>query len=113
MIVAASNKDSNRAGNRMPTHLRDRFMTVEVEADVDDFVAYANTKGIDPMITGFVRAAELLSKFERDALACPSPRGWDKVNTILSWGLDPVPNCRHRLSDRRGRCGDSWLSSDR
>ena len=92
VIVAASNKDSNRAGtNRMPTHLRDRFMTVEVDADVDDFVAYANTKGIDPTITGFVRARpELLSKFERDALACPSPRGWDKVNTILSWGLDPV-----------------------
>ena len=92
VIVAASNKDSNRAGtNRMPTHLRDRFMTVEVEADVDDFVAYANANDFDPLITGFIRSRpELLSKFERDALACPSPRGWDKTNTILSWGLDPV-----------------------
>ena len=92
VIVAASNKDSNRAGtNRMPTHLKDRFMIIDVEANIEDFTAYATAKGFDPMITSFYRARpELLSNFDRDATAWSSPRGAEKVNTILSWGLDPV-----------------------
>ena len=92
VIVAASNRDSNRAGtNRMPTHLKDRFMIIDVDANIEDFTAYATAKGFDPMITSFYRARpELLSNFDRDATAWSSPRGAEKVNTILSWGLDPV-----------------------
>ena len=91
-IVLAGNKDSNRAGTtKMPTHLRDRLMPIQIDADLEDFVAYANKVGMSHLVTGFVRARpDLLSKFERDATAWPSPRGWDRVSTILSWGMDAV-----------------------
>ena len=89
-IVAAGNRTSDRAGtNNMPTHLRDRLMFLEVEADLDDTVKYYNAKGVAQQVCAFIRfRPEFLHKFERDANACPSPRSWDRVSSILSWGLD-------------------------
>jgi hypothetical protein len=89
-IVAAGNRTSDRAGtNSMPTHLRDRLMFLEVEADLDDTVKYYNAKGVAQQVCAFIRfRPEFLHKFERDANACPSPRSWDRVSSILSWGLD-------------------------
>jgi len=91
-IVLAGNKDSNRAGTtKMPSHLRDRLMMIPIEASMEDFIGYANKVGMSHLVTGFVRARpDLLSKYERDAVAWPSPRGWDRVSTILSWGMDTV-----------------------
>jgi len=91
-IVLAGNKDSNRAGtNKMPTHLRDRLTIIELEAEVETFLAYANKVGMSHLITGFVRARpDALNGFKRDAVAWSSARGLDRTNTILSWGLDAV-----------------------
>jgi hypothetical protein len=91
-IVAAGNRTSDRAGtNTMPTHLRDRLMFLEVEADLDDTIEYYYSKGVDTRVCAFLRfRPEFLHKFDRDANACPSPRSWDRTSTILGWGLDEV-----------------------
>ena len=91
-IVLAGNKDSNRAGtNKMPTHLRDRLAPIQIEECMEDFLAYANKVGMSHLVTGYVRAfPQNLNTFQRDAMAWGSPRGYDRVSTILSWGLDTV-----------------------
>ena len=92
VIVAAGNRMSDRAGtNNMPSHLKDRLMFLEIEADLEDTIAYYYSKRIDERICAFLRfRPEWLHKFDRDANACPSPRSWERVGSIMSWGLDPV-----------------------
>jgi len=91
-IVCAGNRNSDRAGtNNMPSHLKDRLLFIEVDADLEDAVGYYNSVGVSPLITGFLRfRPELLHKFDRDANSCPSPRSWERVDTIMGFKLDPV-----------------------
>lgn len=66
-------------------------MFLEIEADLEDTIAYYYSKRIDERICAFLRfRPEWLHKFDRDANACPSPRSWERVGSIMSWGLDPV-----------------------
>ncbi len=92
-IVAAGNRLSDKAGtSAIPTHLRDRMMFLPVEADLEDVVAYLSRNGGDERVCGYLRARpEYLHKFDRDQTACPSPRSWDRVSTILSrFNVDPL-----------------------
>jgi hypothetical protein len=88
-IVCAGNDLKHRAGtNAMPSHLKDRLLHLEVEPSLDDTLEYFNAKGVDPIVCGFLRfSADQLSVFDKDAKACPSPRSWEKISNILSWGL--------------------------
>jgi len=91
-IVCAGNRMSDRAGtNNMPSHLKDRLLFVEVRADLEDVVAYFNSIGVSPLITGFLRfRPELLHKIDRDADANPSPRSYERADTIMTWPVDEV-----------------------
>ena len=91
-IVAAGNRTSDRAGtNTMPSHLKDRLMFLEIEADLEDAIGYFNKVGVDQRICAFLRfRPEWLHKFDRDANASPSPRSWDRVSSVMGWGLDAV-----------------------
>lgn len=104
VIVAAGNRASDRAGtNNMPSHLKDRLMFLEVEADLDDTIKYFYSKRVDERVCAFLRfRPEWLHKFDRDANACPSPRSWERVASIMSWGLDPV-NQLEALAGQVGR----------
>ena len=90
-IVAAGNRMSDRAGtNSMPSHLKDRLMFLEIEADLEDTIAYYYSNRVQERICAFLRfRPEWLHKFDRDADACPSPRSWERVSTIMSWKLGP------------------------
>lgn len=89
IIVAAGNPHNARAGtSRMPTHLSDRLTFIEVEPNVDDTVAYFMDNGIDTRLCAYLRfRPDMLSQFDRDADACPSPRSWERVSTWMSTDL--------------------------
>ncbi len=84
-IIAAGNRDSDRAvTTRMPTPLRNRFVHLEFEVDVQEWSEWAVQSGIRPEVIAFLRfRPELLSAFDRDANAFPSPRSWEFVSRIL------------------------------
>jgi hypothetical protein len=84
-IIAAGNRDSDRAvTTRMPTPLRNRFVHLEFEVDVQDWSEWAIQAGIRAEVIAFLRfRPELLSAFDRDANAFPSPRSWEFVSRIL------------------------------
>ncbi len=84
-IVAAGNRDSDRAvTTRMPTPLRNRFVHLEFEVDLQEWTEWAIQAGIRPEVIAFLRfRQELLSAFDRDANAFPSPRSWEFVSGIL------------------------------
>jgi MoxR-like ATPase len=89
-IVAAGNRDSDRAvTTRMPTPLRNRFVHLEFEVDLQEWSEWAIRAGIRPEVIAFLRfRQELLSVFDRDANAFPSPRSWEFISRIL----DARPN---------------------
>jgi MoxR-like ATPase len=92
-IIAAGNRDSDRGTTtRMPTPLRNRFVHLEFEVDVQEWSDWAIQSGIRPEVIAFLRfRPELLSAFDRDANAFPSPRSWELVSRILD-SLDSKSN---------------------
>lgn len=92
VVVCASNRLSDRAGtSSVPSHLKDRLLFLDVEADLNETVGYLVANGADERVCGFLRfRPEFLHRFDKDAMSCPTPRSWDRVSTILSWNLDPV-----------------------
>jgi hypothetical protein len=85
-IVAAGNRDSDRAATtRMPTPLRNRFVHLEFEVDLQEWSEWAIRVGLRPEVIAFLRfRPELLNAFDRDANAFPSPRSWEFVSRILN-----------------------------
>ena len=92
-IIAAGNRDSDRGvTTRMPTPLRNRFVHLEFEVDIQDWSEWAIQAGIRPEVIAFLRfRPELISAFDRDAHAFPSPRSWEFVSHILD-SLDSQSN---------------------
>jgi len=89
-IVAAGNRDGDRAVTaRMPTPLRNRFVHLEFEVDLQEWSEWAIGAGVRPEVIAFLRfRQELLSAFDRDANAFPSPRSWEFVSRILNASPD-------------------------
>jgi MoxR-like ATPase len=96
-ILAAGNRDSDRAvTTRMPTPLRNRFVHLEFEVDMQEWSEWAIQAGVRPEVIAFLRfRAELLNAFDRDANAFPSPRSWEFVSRILD--SQPEPSIEHEL----------------
>ena len=92
VVMAAGNRTSDRAGtNTMPTHLRDRLMFLEIEADLEDTIAYFSKVGVSDRVRAYLRfRPEWLHKFDTQENACPSPRSWERVSSILEWDIDEV-----------------------
>lgn len=90
-IIAAGNRDSDRAATtRMPTPLRNRFVHLDFEVDVQEWSEWAIRTNIRPEVIAFIRfRPELLSVFDRDSNAFPSPRSWEFVSRILNSKADP------------------------
>jgi len=96
-IIAAGNRDSDRAvTTRMPTPLRNRFVHLDFEVDMQEWSEWAIRAGVRPEVIAFLRfRAELLNAFDRDANAFPSPRSWEFVSRILE--SQPEPGIEHEL----------------
>jgi hypothetical protein len=97
VIIAAGNRDGDRAHtNRMPTPLRNRFVHLDFEVDPQEWSEWAIGAGIRPEVIAFIRfRPQLLSAFDRDANAFPSPRSWEFVSRILD--SDPDPSVEHEM----------------
>jgi hypothetical protein len=87
LVIATANPRSNRAGDvEMPTHIRDRLTFYNMIADVDDWLAHAARNNFDPIIRAFIarfKHDNYLSKFDAQAQSCPSPRGWERISTLM------------------------------
>jgi hypothetical protein len=103
-IICTGNEAKHRAGtNQMPSHLRDRLLHINVDVDNDDWIKWANQRGLDPSIVAYIRRnPAYLSDFDPDQRSCPSPRSWAKVNSLLQMDL----GTHLRVSAIAGYLGD-------
>jgi len=93
IVVAAGNRKKDRAGTTSnPSQITERWLNIEVDLNQDETLAHFAKIGINEKIRAFLGFAghEWLHKFDPDAEAFPTPRGWERCNTIMSFKLDDV-----------------------
>ena len=80
------NRDTlNYAVNALDDALIDRFVSIEITADLDDYLAYSHVHGAyDPVLAYLSANPDMLlatrESAESDPLAkSPTPRGWTKA----------------------------------
>jgi hypothetical protein len=85
-IVAAGNRQGDRGvTHQMPTPLRNRFCHLTFEVNLQEWCEWAIRNSIRPEVVAFLRfKPDLLSKFDRDATAFPSPRSWSFASKVLA-----------------------------
>ena len=86
-ICAAGNRTEDRAvAATMSSALANRFLHVEMQEDVESWIAWARTHDIHPSIMGFVRyRPRFLFNQEGENLerGWPTPRSWERVSRML------------------------------
>lgn len=102
VVFAAGNRKADRAAtHEMPSHIRNRFLHLELEVDVDDWTRWAfepdatlplimppkpaDDAPMDNRIIAFIkfRGKDMLDNFKATENISPTPRSWSFVNKIL------------------------------
>ena len=86
-ICAAGNRAQDRAvATTMSSALANRFLHVEIEEDVESWIAWATAHEVHPSVTGFIRyRPRCLFNQEGENLerGWPSPRSWERVSHMV------------------------------
>jgi len=88
VVIAAGNPASERGVHfAMPRPLRNRFVHIELEADLSDWCRWAVGASVRPEIIAFLRfKPDLLHAADTtsDANAWPTPRSWEMASHVFA-----------------------------
>ena len=89
-IWAAGNRDEDSAAVfEMPAPLANRFLHVEVTADLASFKQFALASGLSEALVAFLSfRPNMLHRFDAAQPAWPSPRSWAMADVLHRIGLD-------------------------
>jgi len=86
-LCAAGNREEDMAAvNRMPTHVANRFVHIEMETHLGDWIDWADVHDIDPRVIAFIKyRPELLHVFEPRSKekAFAAPRSWKFMSDMM------------------------------
>lgn len=85
-IIGSGNRTEDKSGaNRLTTKLGNRMRIHEFQENIQEWVDWAQDKGIDPILIQFLRfKPQLLADFDpsRPHGVNPTPRAWERVSRI-------------------------------
>jgi hypothetical protein len=83
-IIATGNRTEDKSGAaRITSKLANRTRRFEFQENIDDWTEWALDNNIDPVLIQFLRFRPgLLSDFDPNRFANPTPRAWERVNLI-------------------------------
>ncbi|MCD6132993.1 MAG: MoxR family ATPase [Deltaproteobacteria bacterium] len=89
-IVSAGNRMEDATVTfQMPAALKNRFLHLELEPNLEDWKIWAFKNNIDKRIIAFLNfRPELLFKFDKKKNAFPTPRSWEFCSRAIESGLD-------------------------
>lgn len=92
-IWAAGNRKSDRAAVfEMPSALANRFIHLDLVADLDSFKAWGMSAGVSEQVLAFLSfRSALLHHIDAQRPAWPSPRSWVMADKLLAAGLSLEP----------------------
>lgn len=86
-VIAAGNRETDRAvTHRMPSALANRFVHLNFEVDIADWLVWAQAHDLAPEVIAFLRfRPQLLHAFDplKDDKSFPTPRSWEFVSRIM------------------------------
>jgi hypothetical protein len=90
VVMAAGNRDTDRAvTHRMGSALSSRFVHLELDSNLDDWVMWALQAGIKTEIISFLRfRPDLLHNFDPAFKSFPCPRTWEFISKMIG-GFTP------------------------
>lgn len=85
-IIATGNRTEDKSGaNRITSKLANRTRRFDFVENIDDWTEWALDNDVDPVLIQFLRFRPgLLSDFDANRFANPTPRAWERVNFIPS-----------------------------
>lgn len=87
IVIAAGNRDEDRAvTHRMSSALESRFVHMEFDVDLDDWVSWALSNDVVTELISFLRyRPNLLHDFDpkRKSKGFPTPRTWELVSDLM------------------------------
>jgi len=85
-IIATGNRTEDKSGAaRITSKLANRTRRFDFQENIDDWTEWALDNNIDPVLIQFLRFRPgLLSDFDPNRFANPTPRAWERVNLIPS-----------------------------
>jgi len=90
-VIAAGNRESDKAvTHRMPSALKNRFIHIDFDVDLDDWVRWALQANILTEVIAFIRfRPTLLHSFDptKQEKSFPTPRTWEYVSDLLNAGI--------------------------
>jgi len=83
-IIATGNRTEDKSGaNRITSKLANRTRRFDFQENIDDWTEWALDHDMDPVLIQFLRFRPgLLSDFDANRFANPTPRAWERVNLI-------------------------------
>ena len=83
-IICTGNRTEDKSGaNRLVSKFSNRVRFFNFEENIDDWSAWALQAGINPVLIQFLRfRPNLLSDFDPNRMCNPTPRSWERVNSI-------------------------------
>lgn len=83
-IIATGNRTEDKSGaNRITSKLANRTRRFDFVENMDDWTDWALENNVDPVLIQFLRFRPgLLSDFDPNRFANPTPRAWERVNFI-------------------------------
>lgn len=83
-IIATGNRTEDKSGaNRITSKLANRTRRFDFQENIDDWTEWALDNDVDPVLIQFLRFRPgLLSDFDANRFANPTPRAWERVNLI-------------------------------
>lgn len=83
-IIATGNRTEDKSGaNRITSKLANRTRRFDFQENIDDWTEWALDNDVDPVLIQFLRFRPgLLSDFDPNRFANPTPRAWERVNFI-------------------------------
>jgi hypothetical protein len=83
-IIATGNRTEDKSGaNRITSKLANRTRRFDFQENIDDWTEWALDNDVDPVLIQFLRFRPgLLSDFDANRFANPTPRAWERVSFI-------------------------------
>ena len=85
-LIATGNRTEDKSGaNRITSKLANRTRRFDFVENLEDWTEWALNNDLDPVLIQFLRFRPgLLSDFDPNRFANPTPRAWERVNLIPS-----------------------------